>query len=203
MTSFLHFDPAVLIETFGYVGLFIIVFAESGFLLGFFFPGDSLLFTAGLLASQGLLHIESTVALVVVAAIAGDSFGYWFGAKAGPRIFTREDSLFFHKKHIERTRKFYLKYGARAVIIARFVPVVRTFTPILAGVGSMPYRTFARYNIIGGTLWGAGMTLLGYFLGTLIPGIDHYLLPIVLAIIVISFFPIAREVIKGRNEKEE
>lgn len=198
MSSFLHIDIVSFVQAFGYLGLLVIVFAESGVFFGFFLPGDSLLFTAGLLASQGLLNIWALLILIPLAAILGDNFGYWFGAKVGPRIFTREDSFFFHKKHIERTRDFYLKYGAKALVLARFIPVVRTFTPVLAGVGKMPYRTFLKYNILGGVLWGVGMTLLGYFLGTVIPGIEKYLTPIILAIIVISFSPIIREVVKHR-----
>lgn len=194
-----HLDLIALIQTIGYLGIFAIVFAESGLFFGFFFPGDSLLFTAGLLASQGFLDVRVLVILAMLGAILGDSVGYWFGAKVGPKIFTREDSFFFHKRHVERTHNFYLKYGAKAVVLARFVPIVRTFTPILAGVGTMPYVTFLKFNIIGGVLWGAGVTLLGYFLGTTIPGIEAYLLPIVIAIIVASFIPIVVELIKNKK----
>ncbi len=196
-----HFDLIQLIQAFGLIGLFGIVFAETGLFFGFFLPGDSLLFTAGLLASQGLLNIWFLVPLMIVGAIAGDSFGYWFGAKVGPKIFNKEDSFFFHKKHIERTQKFYVKYGAKAVFFARFVPVVRTFTPILAGVGSMPYGVFVKYNILGGFVWGGGITLLGYFLGSAIPGIERYLLPIILVIIAISFLPIAYEVFNNKERE--
>ena len=201
MFDFLHFDLMALIKTFGYLGIFTIVFAESGLFFGFFFPGDSLLFTAGLIASQGFLNIWILVPLIILGAILGDNVGYWFGAKVGPKIFTREDSFFFHKRHVERTHNFYLKYGAKAVVLARFIPIVRTFTPILAGVGTMPYGTFLKFNIIGGVLWGAGVTLLSYFLGAIIPGIDRYLLPIVISIIVVSFLPIAFEFFKSRTKK--
>lgn len=199
MVDFVHIDLIALIKTFGYLGLFAIVFAESGLFFGFFFPGDSLLFTAGLLASQGFLNIWILVPLIMAGAILGDSVGYWFGAKVGPKIFTREDSFFFHKRHVERTHNFYLKYGAKAVVFARFVPIVRTFTPILAGVGTMPYGTFLKWNIIGGVLWGAGVTLSGYFLGATIPDIEAYLLPIVLGIIVASFIPIVVELVKNKK----
>ncbi len=195
----MHFDLISFIKSVGLLGVFAIVFAESGLFLGFYLPGDSLLFTAGLLASPGFLSPWLLAVIISTGAILGDSVGYWFGAKVGPKIFTREDSFFFNKRHIERTHLFYLKYGSRAVVLARFVPVVRTFTPILAGVGSMPYATFLRYNIIGGILWGTGLTLLGYFLGTVIPGIDKYILPIVIGIIAVSFLPIASELIKGRK----
>ena len=199
MFDFLHFDLMALIKTFGYLGLFAIVFAESGLFFGFFLPGDSLLFTAGLIASQGFLNIWILVPLIILGAILGDNVGYWFGAKVGPKIFTRDDSLFFHKRHVLRTHNFYLKYGSKAVVIARFIPIVRTFTPILAGVGTMPYATFLKFNIIGGILWGAGVTFLGYFLGTTIPGIEAYLLPIVIGIIVVSFIPIVVEFIRNKR----
>lgn len=201
MPSIFHIDIMSLVQTFGYVGILAIVFAESGMFFGFFFPGDSLLFTAGLLSSQHFLSIWPLFIFVPIAAILGDNFGYWFGAKIGPKIFSREDSFFFHKHHIERTREFYAKYGTKAIVIARFVPVVRTFTPVLAGVGQMPYRVFMKYNIVGGVLWGIGMLLLGFSLGSVVPNIDHYILPIVLAIIVISFMPIIREVIIHKLKK--
>jgi len=201
MIDLFHIDLMGLIKTFGYLGIFTIVFAESGLFFGFFFPGDSLLFTAGLIASQGFLNIWILVPLIILGAILGDNVGYWFGAKVGPKIFTREDSFFFHKRHVERTHNFYLKYGAKAVVLARFIPIVRTFTPILAGVGTMPYGIFLKFNIVGGVLWGAGVTLLSYFLGAIIPGIDRYLLPIVIGIIVASFLPIAFEFFKSRTKK--
>lgn len=197
-----HFNIPLFITTFGYIGLCAIIFAESGLFFGFFFPGDSLLFSAGLIASQGFFDVRVLIILVSVAAILGDNVGYWFGVKVGPKIFTKEDSLFFHKRHIERTRLFYLKYGPRAIVLARFVPVVRTFTPIFAGVGNMPYGIFIRYNIIGGVLWGAGLTTLGYVLGAFVPGIDAYITPIALGIITLSFFPVAYELYKSRIIKE-
>lgn len=200
MTGLPHFDIIALIQTVGYLGIFSMVFAESGLFFGFFLPGDSLLFTAGLLASQGFLDVWTLIFLITIGAVLGDSVGYWFGAKIGPKIFTREDSFFFQKQHIERARLFYLKYGSRAMVLARFVPVMRTFTPILAGVGSMPYKTFLRYNIVGGIGWGAGVTLLGYFLGATIPGIEQYLLLIVVGIIVISFLPLVIEILKSRAD---
>ncbi len=195
----LHIDLAGLIKTLGYLGLFAVIFAESGLFFGFFFPGDSLLFTAGLLASQGFLDIRILAVLMVLGAILGDNVGYWFGAKVGPKIFTREDSFFYHKRHVEKTRNFYLRYGSRAIVLARFIPIVRTFTPILAGVGTMPYGAFLKWNIVGGVLWGAGVTFSGYFLGTIIPGIERYLLPIVAGIIVVSFAPIIIEFIRNKR----
>lgn len=200
LENLLHIDLLSLIEAVGYVGLFAIVFAESGLFFGFFLPGDSLLFSAGLLASQQYFNIYILCGTLGIAAILGDNVGYWFGKKVGPKIFTREDSFFFHKKHVERTERFYAKYGPKALIIGRFVPVVRTFVPILAGVGSMHYGTFLKYNIIGGLLWGVGVTSLGYFLGQRIPNIETYLLPIVVGIIIVSFFPIALEMYRLRTK---
>lgn len=196
-----YLDPAFLVATFGLVGVFVIIFAESGLFFGFFLPGDSLLFTAGLLASQGHFNILLLWIGCTVAAILGDSVGYTFGKKVGPKLFYREDSFFFHKKHIDRTRTFYEKYGKKTIILARFVPIVRTFAPILAGVGQMEYRTFISYNVIGGTLWCTLLIFLGFGLGSVIPSIDAYLLPIVLAIIFISFIPIFIEYWKSMRKE--
>lgn len=202
MLSIFNFDIVGLVQTFGYLGILAIVFAESGVFFGFFFPGDSLLFTAGLLASQGLLHIFSLIALVPVAAVLGVNFGYWFGKKVGERFFNREESFFFHRHHIERTREFYAKHGVKAIVLSRFIPVLRTFTPILAGVGEMPYKVFMKYNIIGGVVWTTSMLGLGYMLGSVVHDIDKYLLPIILVIILISFSPIIREIIKHKMMKK-
>lgn len=204
MEYLLHFlDPAFLVATFGLLGVFTIVFAESGLFFGFFLPGDSLLFTAGLLASQGYFSVVLLWLGCMLAAILGDSVGYWFGKKVGPKIFFREDSLFFHKKHIERTRAFYEKHGKKTLILARFVPIVRTFAPILAGVGQMEYRTFLSYNIIGGVGWTTLLIFLGYGLGSFVPSMDRYLLPIVLIIILLSFVPIIREWVKNRPIRKD
>lgn len=183
------FDLVPLIKAAGYFGLFGIIFAESGLLIGFFLPGDSLLFTAGFLASQGYMNIVLVAAGSFLAAVVGDSAGYSFGSRFGPKVFTREESFFFKKSHIEKAQKFYEKHGGRTIILARFVPVVRTFAPILAGVGKMKYSTFLLYNILGGFLWAVGLTLLGWYLGNTIPDIDRYLLPIIFVIILISVMP--------------
>ena len=180
-----------LILSFGYLSLFALVFAESGLFLGFFLPGDSLLFSVGLLASRGSFNIWILIPLITTAAILGDSFGYWFGAKVGPALFDRKDTKIFKKKYLIETQKYYETYGPTTIILARFIPVVRTFAPILAGVGQMKYLTFIRYNIVGGVLWGAGVPLLGYFLGATIPGIDQYIYPIIALIICISVLPVA------------
>ena len=189
-------DIVELVKAVGYVGLFVIVFAESGVFFGFFLPGGSMLFTAGLLASQGLFNVHALIIILGLAAILGDSVGYWFGSKVGPKIFTREDSLFFKKKHLEQTKKFYDKYGARTIVLGRFIPIVRTFAPILAGVAEMHYGKFIRYNILGAIFWAIGMTLLGYFVGSSVPNMQDYLLPIILAIIFLSILPIFLEMRK-------
>lgn len=185
------FDLVSLIKAAGYLGLFGIIFAESGLFVGFFLPGDSLLFTAGFLASQGYLNIFILVPLCFAAAVLGDNFGYAFGRRVGPKIFRKENSFFFHKHHVERARGFYERHGKKTIIFARFVPFARTFAPILAGVGNMHYRTFFFYNIFGGFLWAACLPLLGYFLGSAVPGIDRYLLPVILLIITLSMLPAA------------
>jgi len=185
----MHFDLVELIRTVGYLGIFTIVFLESGLLVGFFFPGDSLLFTAGFLASQGFLDIKILIAGCFFFAVLGDSVGYYIGKKLGPRIFTKENSIFFHKKHLERAQKFYDKHGGKTIVLARFIPVIRAFAPVVAGVGSMNYKKFVAFNLIGGVLWAIGVTSAGYYLGSLIPDVDKYLLPIVGLIIIASILP--------------
>jgi membrane-associated protein len=181
------------ILSFGYVGLAALAFGESGILLGFFLPGDSVFFSAGIIASQGALCVWVLVPLLCASAIAGDSFGYWIGTKIGPALFTREDSFLFKKRYVTQTQHYYETYGPLTIFLARFIPGVRTFAPTMAGVGRMRYRTFLRYNILGGVVWGGGVVLLGYFLGSTVPGIDHYLLPIISLIIVLSILPVAWE----------
>jgi membrane-associated protein len=185
----ISFDLPILIRTIGYFGVAAIVFAESGLFIGFFLPGDSLLFTAGFLASQDYFNVFFLIPLLILAAILGDTVGYLFGAKVGPKIFSRPDSLLFHQEHIQRAEKFYKEHGRATIILARFMPVIRTFAPIIAGVGRMPYRTFIIYNIVGGFLWVVMLTLFGYFLGRVVPNVDRYILPIVFAIILLSVLP--------------
>jgi len=193
------FDLVALIKAAGYLGLFGIVFAESGLFVGFFLPGDSLLFTAGFLASQGFLNIWILAPLAFIAAILGDNFGYAFGRRVGPAIFTRERSLFFHKEYLERARIFYEAHGGKAIVLARFLPVIRTFAPILAGVGRMRWPTFLFYNVIGAVLWAIGLTFLGFYLGNAIPNIDRYLVPIVLIIVIISSLPTLLHLVRHRE----
>ena len=192
-------DPIAIIKTGSYLGLAFIIFAESGLLIGIFFPGDSLLFAAGLLSAAGFLSFGPLMFIVVIAAIVGDSAGYWFGAKVGPNLFNRPDSRFFKQEYLQRTELFYAKYGGRAIILARFVPIVRTLAPILAGMGSMTYKRFLSYNVIGGLFWGVGMISLGYFLGSLIPNSERYILPLSLLIIVLSFLPIIINLLRGKR----
>jgi membrane-associated protein len=203
MLSFLlaciHLDPIAMLQTGSYVGLAFLVFAESGLLIGIFLPGDSLLFAAGLVTAHGFFALGPLIILVVISAIAGDSVGYWFGSEVGEHIFKRKDSRFFKQEYLKRTEAFYKKYGGRAVVLARFVPIVRTLAPILAGVSSMKYRTFLAYNIIGGLLWGAGMILLGFSLGSVLPQSEKYILPLSLLIVVISFLPIVINLARGKK----
>ncbi|NNM84049.1 DedA family protein [Candidatus Parcubacteria bacterium] len=194
-----HLDPVAIIKTGSYFGIAIIIFAESGLLFGILFPGDSLLFAAGLLSGSGVLAFLPLLVFVVAAAVLGDSVGYWFGANVGSNFFNRPDSRFFKKEYLKRTERFYQKYGGRAVVLARFVPVVRTIAPILAGVGAMKYRLFFPYNVLGGTLWGAGVVSLGFFLGSLIPNSQHYIFPLSLVIVVVSFLPIFINFARGKR----
>jgi membrane-associated protein len=184
-----HVDLEEFIRTVGYIGLFGIVFAESGLLIGFFLPGDSLLFTAGFLASEGFLNPVVLIPLVVIAAITGDAVGYTFGSRVGRRLYDRPDSHWFKRRHLLAAEAFYDKHGGKTIVIARFLPVVRTFAPIVAGASNMRYRRFVLFNAIGGLLWGAGVTMAGYILGSTIPSIDRYLLPIITVIVVVSALP--------------
>ena len=185
----------------GYALMVAIVFTETGLLVGLFLPGDSLLITAGLIAATGALNIWWINVLLMVAAIVGDSVGYAIGARIGPRLFTREKSMLFNPKHVDRTRRFYARYGAKTIVIARFVPIVRTFAPVLAGVGQMPYRRFLSYNVFGGIGWVAGMTWTGYFLGSAIPDIKSHIHKVVLVVIVVSVIPIVIEVLRERRRR--
>lgn len=197
----MHFNLVDFIQAVGYVGIFAIVFAESGLFFGFFLPGDSLLLTAGLLASrvipetgQTILNIWVLIVGIFICAVLGDNVGYWFGNKVGPPIFNRPNSRFFKRKNLLKAKAFYEKYGAITITAARFVPFIRTFAPIVAGAVSMNYRTFILFNLIGGVLWGIGMTTLGYVLGIWfgsIEGIDTYFSLLVLAFFIIPGLPTA------------
>ena len=200
-------DPERLIDTFGLLGIFAIVFAESGLLIGFFLPGDSLLFTAGFLASGPSsvaeeLHLPLVPLLlgIWVAAVAGDQVGYLFGQRVGPALFRRPDSRFFKQENVDKAQAFFDKYGPKAIVLARFVPIVRTFTPITAGVSRMEYRTFVTFNLIGGTIWAFGVTLLGYFLGQ-VQVIEENLELAILTVVAFSCAPIAIELYKAWRGK--
>lgn len=199
LSACINLDPIAMVKTGSYFGIAFLIFAESGLLFGIFLPGDSLLFAAGLLSAGGFLAFGPLVFFVVIAAIVGDSVGYWFGANVGTNFFKRKDSFFFKQEYLKRTERFYREYGGRAVVLARFVPIVRTIAPILAGVGSMRYKTFVSYNMLGGLLWGAGMISLGYFLGSVIPNSEQYILPFSLVIIVVSFLPILINIFQGKR----
>ncbi len=198
-------DPQWLISTFGLIGILVLVFAESGLLIGFFLPGDSLLFTTGLLVAGGsYLHqpLWLVCLLVSIAAVLGDQFGYYFGRRFGPALFRRPDSRVFKQENLTRAAAFFEKYGPRSIVLARFVPIVRTFTPIVAGASRMHYRTFLSYNVIGGTLWGCGVTILGYFLGQIAFVRDNIEL-ILLGIVVVSVVPVAIELVRSRRRRPE
>ena len=180
----------------GYIGIVGIVFAESGLFFAFFLPGDSLLFTGGFLASQGYMDFATLMLSIAIAAIIGNIIGYGFGYKVGPKLFKKEDSLLFHKNHLNKAKNFYAKHGVKTIIIARFIPIIRTFAPILAGVGKMKFSTFIIYNILGGLLWTILLTSAGFYLGKTIPNIDQYLLPIIVTIIIISLIPSAIQLLK-------
>lgn len=185
----------------GYIGLFAIIFSESGLLFGVFFPGDSLLFTAGFLASQGIFHIIPLIFTCFVAAVLGDSVGYTFGRRVGKRFFTRDSSMFFNRDNVARARAFYEKHGGKTIVLARFIPGIRTLAPIVAGIGDMRYREFLAYNLVGGLAWAVGITLVGYFLGSSIPGVDKYLVPIIGVIIVSSLLPAFFQVVRTRERR--
>jgi membrane-associated protein len=199
-------DPDHLINTFGLLGLMVIIFAECGLLIGFFLPGDTLLFSAGLLAATGVFKISIwlVVALVPIAAIAGNMVGYWIGYRAGPAVFNKPHSRLFKQEYVERSHQFFERYGARTIVLARFVPIVRTFATVMAGAGRMRFATYAAYSVIGGLLWSVGVTLLGYYLGhipfvqkTVRPLIE----PVIVGIVVLSLVPAAFELVRSRRRR--
>lgn len=194
-------DPNTMLDRFGIWGLLLVVFAESGLLIGFFLPGDSLLFTCGLLITAGTLDFPlwAAIALICVAAILGDQAGYVFGKKVGPSLFNRPDSRLFKRENVVKAHEFFEKYGPKSLVLARFVPIVRTFTPIVAGVSGMKYRSFITFNVIGGVLWGAGVTLLGSWLGN-IDFVHKNIEAILILIVLVSVVPIAIEYLRARSK---
>jgi len=201
--DFLFGDLDTLLKTVGLIGVFGIIFAESGLLIGFILPGDSFLVTAGFLASQGYFDIIPLVATAFLGAVLGDSFGYGFGKRVGPAIFAREDSLLFNKDHLLRATHFYERYGGITIIGARFLPFIRTFAPILAGVGKMRYSKFLFFNVIGGVLWAIGLPLAGFFLGKLIPGVERYIAYIIAGIVVATALPPIIHIILKKEARDE
>lgn len=199
-----HYGIEALISTVGVIGVAAIVFAESGLLIGFFLPGDSLLFTAGFLVHQGIMHfdIHWLVAILFVAAVLGDSTGYAFGRRVGRRLFNRKQSIVFRQENLVKAEEFYQKHGAKTIIIARFVPVVRTFAPIVAGISKMHYRTFIVYNLVGGLLWAVGLTYLGYFAGDLITRTGINIEYVIFGIIFLSIAPPLAHILKEKKNRE-
>lgn len=205
-------DLVDIIIAAGVFAIIFVIFAESGLLIGFFLPGDSLLFTAGAFYSIGLLpgslpiSIHLFVVMLFIAAVLGDTVGYWFGRKTGPKIFKKPDARLFKQSHIQKAQDFYDKHGGKTIIIARFVPIVRTFAPIVAGVGKMEYKKFLSYNVIGGFLWTFGITYLGYFAGHAFQAmgieIDTVLLPIIAVIILLSIAPPAIHILKEKKNRQ-
>ncbi|MCC6382673.1 MAG: VTT domain-containing protein [Dehalococcoidia bacterium] len=199
------FDIESLINAVGYPGLFLIVFAETGLLIGFFLPGDTLLITTGLLIQRGHLEVAGhsglwiVIPLLIVAAVVGDAVGYQIGRHAGPRIFNREDSRWFHRKHLERARQFYDRHGGKTIIAARFLAFIRTFAPTVAGAAQMPYHRFAFYNILGAALWVPSMTLMGYFVGKAIPNIEIFFTALVVLMVGFSAAPAIWHVVRERR----
>ncbi len=196
-------DVTSIIESGGLLLIGFIVFAESGLLVGFFLPGDTLLFTAGFFAAQGQLPLGWLIITVVIAAIVGDNVGYEIGKHTGKRIFTKDDGILFRKEHVKRAEKFYQVHGGKTIILARFVPIVRTFAPVVAGVGNMSHKRFFFFNVVGGIGWGGGVTLLGYWLGSKIPHIDRYLLPIVGLAMIFTFAPTVYHLVKDPKIRQK
>lgn len=195
------FDIMYLIQVVGLFGVLAIIFVESGLFFGFFLPGDSLLFTAGFVASQGLFNFPILLSGAIICAISAGYVGYWFGRTVGRKWFEKADSLFFRRKHLEDTKRFFEKYGNKTVVLSRFVPIIRTFAPIFAGIGEMNYQKFSFYNILGGILWPTILISAGYYLGRFIPGAEKYFLPIVLLIVLISILPGVVEWLRSKKKK--
>ncbi len=201
LTAILHQlqDVEGIIRWGGMLMLIVIVFAETGLLVGFFLPGDSLLVTAGVFAAAGHLSLAMLLTAVTAAAVAGDQVGYYIGYRTGPRIFRREDSLLFKRAHLIRAREFYERHGGKTIIIARFVPIIRTFAPVVAGVGAMEYRRFVTYNVVGGVLWVWGMSLLGYSLGRAVPDIDRHIHIVIAVVVFLSLLPPIIEYVRTKG----
>ncbi len=186
----------------GLIAIGATVFAESGLLIGFFLPGDTLLFGAGILAAQGTLPLGWLLVIVISAAIVGDNVGYSIGRRTGKRLFHKKESILFRQEHLERAEAFYEKHGGKTIILARFVPVVRTFAPIVAGISKMPRQRFLAFNVVGGTLWGGGITLLGVWLGQRVPWVEHYITPLILLIVFLSITLALLHILKEKDSRQ-
>jgi len=195
------FNPTELLQNGSLLIVAVIIFAESGMLVGFFFPGDTLLLSAGILAAQGKINLAALLVVAAIAAIAGDNVGYQIGRSLGPRLFRKKDGLLFKQEYVTRSEKFFEKYGSKAMLLAHFIPIVRTFTPIVAGVGKMSRVKFAFFDAIGDTAWAVIVTMLGYWFGSKIPNIDSYILPVVALVVIISFGPLVYHLIKALIKK--
>jgi membrane-associated protein len=196
------YDVEGLVHVGGIVGLTAIVFTETGLLVGFFLPGDSLLVTAGLFAARGDLDVALLVGSLICAAVFGDTVGYNIGARTGPRLFSRPDSFLFNRKHLMTTKEFYDRHGPFTIVIARFVPIIRTFAPVVAGIGAMEYRRFIAYNIMGGIGWVLAMVLGGYFLGQIVPNIHDHIHKVIVVVIVLSLLPAIIKVAKDKFKRQ-
>ena len=194
-------DPGVAIAYGGYGALALIIFLETGAMV-FFLPGDSLLVTAGVYASKGVLNILWLNLLLIPCAVLGDATSYWIGAKTGPKIFNKPRSRFFRPEHVKAAHAFYEKHGGKAIIIARFMPLVRTFVPVIAGVGQMPYRRFAMFNVIGAASWVLSMTLIGYFLGTAFPEVTKRMELVIIIVVLLSITPSIIEWLRARRRRK-
>ncbi len=183
-------NPSELLQSGGLLIVAVIIFAESGMLVGFFFPGDTLLLSAGILAAQGKINLAALLVIAALAAIAGDNVGYQIGRSLGPRLFRKKDGLLFRQEYVTRSEKFFEKYGSKAMLLAHFLPIVRTFTPVVAGVGNMPRAKFAFFDAIGDSAWAVIITMIGYWFGSKIPNIDNYIIPVVILVVVLSFGPV-------------
>lgn len=197
------FSPETIIATGGLALIAFIIFAESGLLFGFFFPGDTLLLLTGILAAQGQFSIVLTIFVIVISAIAGGQSGYYIGQKFGPRLFKKQDGILLKKEYVARSEAFYEKHGGKTIILARFIPVIRTFAPVVAGIGNMSVKKFAIYNVIGGVFWGTSITLVGFYFGSKIPNIDKVVLPIIFAIMILSFGPTLYHILKDPRTRKK
>jgi len=191
-------DPQSLVAAVGVIGLVVIVFAETGLLFGFFLPGDSLLISAGIIASTGAIHVWQTGIFLCLAAVLGDAVGFWIGSTTGPKLYNRQDSLLFRKAHLLAAQQFYDKHGGKTIVLARFMPIVRTFAPTVAGIAGMPYKHFLAYNILGGVLWIWSMLLVGYYLAKQVPNIEENMHLLILVVVFISVLPMIVGWLKSR-----